>query len=124
MYLLDTNAVIDFCNNKLTANAANFLEGIEPKISVITAIELFAFVAISKTEKQILEEFISIATIYDKIDLDIRTQTIAIRQAHKIKIPDAIIAATALAYGLTLITRNTSDFKDIDSLKIINPWVL
>ena len=52
MYLLDTNAVIDFCNDKLPVNATNFIESIEPKISVITAIELFAFEIISKTEKK------------------------------------------------------------------------
>lgn len=124
MYLLDTNAVIDFCNNKLPVNAANFIESIEPKISVITAIELFAFETISQTERQILEKLTNIATIYDKIDVDIRAQTIAIRQVYKTKLPDAIIAATALTYDLTLLTRNTTDFKNIESLKIMNPWDL
>lgn len=124
MYLLDTNAVIDFCNNKLPVNATNFIESIDPKISVITAIELFAFVIISKTEKKVLQEFTGFATIYDKIDFDIRIQAIAIRQTYKTKLPDAIIAATALAYNLTLITRNTSDFKNIAGLKILNPYEL
>ena len=109
MYLLDTNAVIDYCNDKLPINAANFIETIEPKISVITAMELFAFAAITKTEQQKLEEFIDFITIYDKINLDIRTHTINIRKAYRLKFPDAIIAATALAYSLTLISRNTKD---------------
>jgi predicted nucleic acid-binding protein len=47
-------------------------------------------------------------------------KTIQIRREHKIKLPDAIIAATALVYDFTLITRNTADFADI--CKIINPW--
>jgi len=38
------------------------------------------------------------------------------------KLPDAIIAATAILYSLTLITRNTADFKDIIGLKIVNPF--
>ncbi|MCF8232854.1 MAG: hypothetical protein K9J27_11755 [Bacteroidales bacterium] len=41
---------------------------------------------------------------------------------HKIKLPDAIIAATSLVYDLTLITRNSTDFKNIDELRLINPW--
>jgi predicted nucleic acid-binding protein len=124
MYLLDTNAVIDFCNNKLPITAANFIESIEPKISVITAIELFASTAITNAEKQILQEFTSIATVYDNINAAIQTQTIALRQAYKIKLPDAIIAATALVYSLTLLTRNIDDFKNIDGLNVINPWEL
>jgi len=38
------------------------------------------------------------------------------------KLGDAIIAATALEYGLPLATRNTVDFRHIDSLQIINPF--
>ena len=41
---------------------------------------------------------------------------------EKIKTPDAIIAATALAYGYFLITNNEKDFAGINELKIINPW--
>ncbi|MBS1751893.1 MAG: hypothetical protein JST63_18485 [Bacteroidetes bacterium] len=44
------------------------------------------------------------------------------RKTYNIKLPDAIIAATALSYELILITRNTIDFKNINNLKLINPW--
>lgn len=43
---------------------------------------------------------------------------------HKTKLPDAIIAATALVYDLILITRNTADFKSIDGLKVVDPHSL
>jgi predicted nucleic acid-binding protein len=36
---------------------------------------------------------------------------------------DAMIAATALVHGLTLVSRNEKDFKHID-MKVINPWVI
>ncbi len=51
-------------------------------------------------------------------------KTIAIRQAKKIALGDAIIAATALVYNLILISRNLSDFKDIDGLQVIDPYNL
>ena len=35
---------------------------------------------------------------------------------------DAIIAATALEFGLPLVTRNVDDFKHIAELEIINPF--
>lgn len=52
------------------------------------------------------------------------TQTIEIRKEYKIKLPDAIIAATALVNDLTLISRNKSDFKNIDGLAVIDPHSL
>jgi toxin FitB len=35
---------------------------------------------------------------------------------------DAQIAAIALTFQWTLVTRNTKDFEGIDNLQIINPW--
>jgi predicted nucleic acid-binding protein len=124
MYLLDTNTVIDFCNSKLPLNAKNFLIGIEPIISVISNIEMFASSKIPEHEVKKLQEFIEMATIYDKIDFEIVAKSIEIRQKYKIKLPDAIIAATAIVNHLTLITRNISDFNDIEGLEIINPYNL
>jgi predicted nucleic acid-binding protein len=47
--------------------------------------------------------------------------TIALRKSHKIKLPDAIIAATARSHGLTLVSRNEADFQKITGLSLINP---
>ncbi|GAO27811.1 hypothetical protein [Geofilum rubicundum] len=49
-------------------------------------------------------------------------KTIELRKIIKIALPDAIIAATALVYDLTLLSRNTKDFIDVPNLKIRNPW--
>ncbi|MDR0457455.1 MAG: type II toxin-antitoxin system VapC family toxin [Burkholderiaceae bacterium] len=35
---------------------------------------------------------------------------------------DALIAATALVHGLVMVTRNTHDFAQMDSLELFNPW--
>jgi predicted nucleic acid-binding protein len=43
-------------------------------------------------------------------------------KTYSIKLADAVIAATALVFDLTLVTRNTEDFTRIDKLKLINPW--
>jgi predicted nucleic acid-binding protein len=124
MYLLDSNAVIDFCNAKLPDNAKNLLQNNQPQISVITRIELFGSSKTSDEERIKLEQFVQIATVYDRINPAIIDHTIRIRQVHKTDLPDAIIAATALAYRLILISRNISDFKNIEGLQVIDPYNL
>ena len=56
------------------------------------------------------------------IDPDIKFAAIALRRTYRLKLPDAIIAATALHLEVPLITRNVKDFKNIPVLKLINPF--
>lgn len=58
------------------------------------------------------------------IDEQTVEKTISLRQIKKITLGDAIIAATALVHDLTLITHNISDFKNIDGLKVIDPYMI
>ncbi|MEK6615316.1 MAG: type II toxin-antitoxin system VapC family toxin [Bacteroidota bacterium] len=72
---------------------------------------------------RLLTDFMDDAVVLD-LTSDGIEQSIAIRKVHKTKLPDAIIAATALANGLDLISRNRSDFTNIPGLKVIDPWEL
>ena len=123
-HLIDTNVVIDFFNGRLPGNGQRLLVAIVPAISVITHIELFSKARLSTVEAAQMQKFVQIATVYDTITADIIAQTIALRVQHKIKTPDALIAATALVYDLELITRNVSDFRAIQGLKLIDPHSL
>ncbi len=69
---------------------------------------------------EVLHHFIDEALVLE-IENDIKLKTAELRKASKIKLPDAIIAATALTYELTLLSRNVSDFKSVDGLNLINP---
>jgi predicted nucleic acid-binding protein len=122
-YLIDSNTIIDFCNGKLPLKGKDFLMNIRPEISIITQIELFANPNIPKQEYQLLEKFVDIAIVH-AVDARLVQTTIDIRQNYKIKLPDAIIAATAIAHNLVLITRNIDDFKRLSNLTIVNPWAL
>ncbi len=118
-YLIDTNIIIDFSENKLSAEAKAFVASVidtEPFLSVINKIELLGFSDVSKT----IVELVDTATVIGLTDAIIH-RTIAIRKSKKIKLPDAIIAATALEHKLQVITRNIADFQNIKGLKIINP---
>lgn len=69
---------------------------------------------------QKIKDFIADSNILD-ISPDVISQCVTLRKGKKIKTPDAIIAATAIAYDYTLITNNEKDFANIKGLKIINP---
>lgn len=122
-YLIDTNVVIDYLGQKLPPSAMSFLNEVIdsiPNVSIITRIEVLGF-STSEENYQLLVSFMNDATVLDLTE-DVASQSIEIRKTLKTKLPDAIIAATALAYDLTLITRNVGDFKNIPNLNLINPW--
>lgn len=120
-YLIDTNSVIDYLDNKLPSSANVLIDDINPKISVITRIELLAWAGASNEQTLILSEFINASEVFD-LKEPVILKAIEIRKIHKTKLPDAIIAATALVNELTIITRNTKDFDKIKGLKVINPY--
>lgn len=122
-FLADTNAGIDFLNGKLpTASAAWIQQALVEQrlvLSVIVRIELLSWLG-STAAMQPIEEFIAAGLVLP-LDEQVIQQTIRLRQQHRIKLPDAIIAATALAHGLPLLTRNLSDFRSIAGLVVVNP---
>ncbi|HEX8460664.1 MAG TPA: type II toxin-antitoxin system VapC family toxin [Segetibacter sp.] len=122
-YLIDTNVVNDFLRNALPPEGMRFIAKVineTPIISLITKIELFSFNA-PEEEAQIIEDFVSSSKLIDFTD-EIVQETIMIRKTARIKIPDALIAATAVVSNLVLITRNTSDFKGIVNLQMLDPY--
>ncbi len=92
-----------------------------PAISVITEIELLCWKASTEKDTELLQRFIGDCWVFE-LDKEIKLQTASLRKAHKIKLPDAIIAATAIVFEMQLITRNTSDFMSIPLIKLFNPF--
>jgi predicted nucleic acid-binding protein len=120
-YLMDTNVIIGYLNNDLTEAGYDLIDGIAIKISVISRIELLSWKKGTLKQLNVLEQFI-INTIVLNLEEQIIVKTIDIRKLHKIKLPDAIIAATAIVNDLILLTRNVNDFKGINELKLMNPF--
>jgi predicted nucleic acid-binding protein len=93
-----------------------------PHISVISQIEVLRFTDTPENE-QVLADFVNAAIIHLLSDPVIH-RTIVLCKQSRIKLPDAIIAATALTEDFVLVTRNTDDFKNIAGLELLNPWEL
>lgn len=124
-YLIDSNAMIDYLGATFPASGMDFMHNViddTPIISVITKIEVLSFNAPEQHYK-LLIDFIQDSAIL-ALSNEIVETCIKIRKAYKTKLPDAIIAATAIVNNQVLITRNSSDFKNIVGLQTLNPHSL
>lgn len=122
-YLADTNVIIDLVLGRLPKVCATWLDrrlaAQRVAMSVITRIEL-----LTKTEPvaeyKLMQEFTQSVPVL-AFDEPVIWETIKLRQQRKVKkLPDAIIAATASAHGLVLITRNTSDFDSVSEVQLLD----
>ena len=122
--LLDTNCVIYYLNGVLPESAREALNvrlAIEANISVISKIELLGYSPPSNVSLKPVQDFVDTSTIFP-LDEVIVQKTIEIRRIKKVKLPDAVIAATALIYGLEIISRNKTDFSGIEGLTCYDPF--
>jgi predicted nucleic acid-binding protein len=125
-YLLDSNVIIDSLAVKLSPSAMSKMTTIVNNgffISVITKIEVLGFVSVDKQLNDKTEKFINLSKII-VLSPEIVQKTIDLRKDIKIKLPDAIIAASALIHDLTLLTHNISDFNKISGLNVLDSYSL
>ncbi|CAK0743041.1 type II toxin-antitoxin system VapC family toxin [Methylovulum psychrotolerans] len=121
-YLLDTNVLIYYFNGDMADGVKNSVSAIMREnfqISVISKMEFLGF-PFSLQEKQKAIQFIKYASVKPLSD-EVVQRVIDIRQERRIKLPDAIIAATAIQCAAVLVTRNTKDFNGL-VLETYNPF--
>ncbi|MBX3163323.1 MAG: type II toxin-antitoxin system VapC family toxin [Bacteroidetes bacterium] len=113
----DTNAVITLLRG---SEKVDFSEYDEIFISVISEIEFLSYGNLSNEEKHSFTKFQSrITTCYLDKNEKLIEEIIKVRLNYKLKLPDAIIAATALLNEAILIT-NDKAFSKIHKLKIVS----
>ncbi|MEO5908233.1 MAG: type II toxin-antitoxin system VapC family toxin [Ginsengibacter sp.] len=120
-YLMDTNVISDYFSMSFSKTGMAFMDtaiDTVPNLSVITQIELLCW-KIDTIIEQKVKDFIGDSVILP-ISSDVILHCVALRKNKKIKTPDAIIGATAIAYNYTLLTNNENDFSNIKRLKILN----
>ena len=116
-YSFDTNALIHFF--KGNPNLRKFIDG-SVCLSIIAVIAFLSFPGIKEEDKILLSAFLKEVEVIDlTMDNTALLQTITqLRSTYKIKLPDAIIAATAMHQQAILIT-NDKHFTSISSLQTI-----
>ena len=118
--LLDSNIVIYLAKKQLLPEAFLLSDDIL-FVSDITLMETLGYPFADATEKQETENLVSIL-IRVPIDDAIVQKVITIRQNQRIKLPDAIIATTALLHDCILVTRDITDFSGLSGLAVLNPF--
>jgi predicted nucleic acid-binding protein len=113
--LVDTNVLIDLSEGR--RQISKYVQGNHIHISIITEIELLGWPGISNVQKTFFKNLIADCTVVD-LSQNIKEMTIGLKQRHKIKLPDAVIAATATFLDIPLLTRDAG-FEKIKSLNLL-----
>ena len=119
MVLLDTNIVIYSVDPKYP-QVRRYLASRRYGVSVITTIEALGYMGITSTQETDLREVMMSGRVMD-LTSPIVDEAIRLRKSRKIKLGDAIIAASALVADVELVTRNEQDFRGIPGLRVVNP---
>jgi len=118
--LLDSNIIIYLSKDLLDIDEI-LADYDEFFISIITYMEVLGYQFEDQDEKELIEQLLDQFEIIH-LNMEIAKEVIAIKQKKKIKLPDAIIFATAKNNECDLITHNVDDFKNIDeTVKIVKP---
>ncbi len=119
MYLIDTNIIIYYLKGEQAAVSFLHTHRGQLAISSITWMETLSYLFNADEEQVVrvfLQEFRLIEVFFPVMEL-----TVEIRRKKKIKLPDAIIAASAVHHDLILVTRNIKDYKGTE-VKILDPF--
>jgi predicted nucleic acid-binding protein len=137
MFVLDTNVVSELRKvrfGKADTNVMAWTESVDAAdlfVSAITIMELeLGVLAIERkdaTQGAMLRSWLDHHVLPEFSKRTLPVDTAVAQRCARLHVPDkrgerdALIAATALVHGMTVVTRNVSDFKPTGVL-LINPW--
>jgi len=105
-YLLDTNFILGMLKSSpavLQTLTERQLTADQCAFSAITRMELLGFPGITTNEQHLVQQTLD-RFRYLAISLEIEDKAISMRRTRQVKLPDALIAATALCHDLELLT--------------------
>ena len=109
--VFDTNILIDYLNGSIKAKRE--LESFDERhISLVTWMEILVGARAGDEESKV-RDFLHTFEVYP-VDAGVAERAVEIRRSEKLRLPDAVIWATAQHLGALLVTRNTRDFPERD----------
>jgi predicted nucleic acid-binding protein len=110
--LVDTNIILYLLDG--SDELEKFLQGKDLYISFITELELLGYKNISQKQEQQIADILGDCSIISMSNL-VKEKYIEVKRKYQLKLPDAIIAASAIAFDMPLITSD-KQFKTISEL--------
>ncbi len=114
-FVLDTNAILYILNGD--AALADLLYGERLYASIISEIELLSYPSLSPKEEMQIRDFLSEFEVVS-ITEAVRDQSSVVRKKTRLKLPDSIIAATAIVLGVPLLSAD-KQFRTVSELNFI-----
>lgn len=119
-YVLDTNAIVALLQGNI--KLVELLKDADwIGVSVISQIEFMVFPGLTQDDRQIFEQFLQRVEVLGlgAMDAVLIDKIVEIRQQHRLKLPDAVIAAMAIQNSASLMTADR-EFGKVTSLTVIN----
>jgi hypothetical protein len=114
--MLDTNIVLSLLNSDTTLS--EFLFNKDLYISFISELELLSYKKITIKEQKEIKSFLKELIVFN-LNETVKKNTIKLRKTNGIKLPDAIIAASAMWLDIPLITAD-KQLSNVKGVKIIH----
>ena len=117
--LIDSNLII-YAAKPEHEELREYIATEAPVVSIVSKVETLGYHKLGVKEQTFLEDFFGAATVLP-VSQNVIEEAIRLRQKRSMSLGDALIAGTAICYGLRVVTNNTSDFDRIDGLEVFNP---
>lgn len=91
-----------------------------PAVSAVSVVEVLGYHRLSTADRAHFEVFFAAAEVLPLSDLVV-ARAVSVRQARKLSLGDALVAATALVFGRELLTHNPKDFAGVPGLVVSDP---
>lgn len=117
--LIDSNIII-YAAQPQYDDLRRFIDEVKPSVSVVSYIETLGYHRLDEVEQQLLEQFFHLTEMLPLSETVVH-QAVRLRQQRRMGLGDAIVAATAIAHDLTLVTHNIQDFRWIGELRLLDP---
>ena len=118
--LLDSNILI-YAGQPGNEFLDDWLDAPGTMYSAVSITEVLGYEGITAEDQKLFEAMFA-QLVMQPVSESVLRKAAELRRFRRLKLGDAIIAATALETGSELVTRNEQDFRGIDGLQLVNPF--
>ncbi|HZN65889.1 MAG TPA: type II toxin-antitoxin system VapC family toxin [Tepidisphaeraceae bacterium] len=117
--LLDSNIII-YASQPAHQPLRDFIAAHAPAVSAVSYVEVLGYHRLTQAERDAYSRFFAAARVLP-LDQPVLDSAVSLRRQRRMSLGDSLVAGTALVHRLTLVTRNTDDFRWVPGLQLLDP---